>query len=292
MTGDLWRRQTTRSWGGGGWATLAVALAVVSTVLLSMVGPVRVATGAVSRSAPEPVSRWPVDGPLFRWPVDGPPRLVRPFDPPPRPWLPGHRGVDLAAAPGARVRAAGSGMVLFAGLVAGRPVVTVGHTDGLRTTYEPVHPTVRVGAPVVAGTPLGELATGHPGCPVSACLHWGLRRGVVYLDPLALLGPIRVRLLPVAESAPTLPVAASPPVPSVAASPPVLPVAASPPAALVPVGRGRSGSALGEQRWQAYREPLVLLDGVVDLTAEAQPTPAGPRRHGHLGGDPVGDPIP
>ena len=37
----------------------------------------------------------------FRWPLDGPPRPVRRFDPPPQPWLPGHRGVDLAAAPAA-----------------------------------------------------------------------------------------------------------------------------------------------------------------------------------------------
>jgi hypothetical protein len=36
---------------------------------------------------------------------------------------------------------------------------------------------------------------GHPGCPAAACLHWGLRRGEVYLDPMLLLG-FRVRLLP------------------------------------------------------------------------------------------------
>ncbi|MET7706819.1 M23 family metallopeptidase [Micromonospora sp. NPDC005413] len=133
----------------------------------------------------------------FRWPVDGPPRPVRRFDPPPRPWLPGHRGVDLAAPPGAVIRSAGSGTVLFAGLVAGRPVITVGHADGLRTTHEPVRPAVRPGQPVAAGAPLGELLPGHPGCPANACLHWGLRRGQEYLDPLALLGLGPVRLLPV-----------------------------------------------------------------------------------------------
>ena len=101
----------------------------------------------------------------FRWPLDGVPRPVRRFDPPPRPWLPGHRGVDLAAAPGATVRAAGAGTVLFAGLVAGRPVVTVGHADGLRTTHEPVSPAVRPGETLAAGAPLGTLLAGHPGCP-------------------------------------------------------------------------------------------------------------------------------
>lgn len=132
----------------------------------------------------------------FRWPVDGPPRPVRRFDPPPRPWLAGHRGVDLAAPPGAVVRSAGPGTVLFAGPVAGRPVVTVGHAGGLRTTHEPVRPAVRPGQPVTAGAPLGDLLPGHPGCPAVVCLHWGLRRGTEYLDPLALLGLGPVRLLP------------------------------------------------------------------------------------------------
>jgi murein DD-endopeptidase MepM/ murein hydrolase activator NlpD len=132
----------------------------------------------------------------FGWPLDGQPAVVRRFDPPPQPWLPGHRGVDLAAAPGAAVRSAGPGTVAFAGMVAGRGVVSVDHPNGLRTTYEPVEPSVAAGSAVAAGTPIGVLAAGHAGCPVDACLHWGLRRGEQYLDPLLLLGFGRVRLLP------------------------------------------------------------------------------------------------
>lgn len=104
--------------------------------------------------------------------------------------------MDLVAAPGAEVRAAGAGTVLFAGAVAGRPVLTVGHGDGLRTTYEPVRSRLAAGTRVDAGTPVGELLAGHPGCAAEACLHWGLRHGDDYLDPLALLGLGRVRLLP------------------------------------------------------------------------------------------------
>ena len=129
------------------------------------------------------------------WPVL-PAEVVRAFDPPPAPWLPGHRGVDLAAWPGAVVSAAGAGVVLHAGVLAGRGVVTVAHPGGLRTTYEPVDPVVVVGQPVVAGERLGTVDAGHPGCRAPACLHWGLRRGETYLDPLALLGVGRVRLLP------------------------------------------------------------------------------------------------
>ena len=132
---------------------------------------------------------------LFGWPVSSP-HVVRGFDPPPEPWLAGHRGVDLAAPPGTPVLSAGPGRVVFVGQVAGRGVVSVDHANGSRTTYEPVTPAVRAGDALLAGQTLGTLSAGHPGCPAEACLHWGLRRGDAYLDPLALLGRGRVRLLP------------------------------------------------------------------------------------------------
>jgi murein DD-endopeptidase MepM/ murein hydrolase activator NlpD len=137
---------------------------------------------------------------LAVWPLS-PATVVRSFDPPPRPWLAGHRGVDLAATPGATVATARAGTVAFAGVLAGRGVVSVAHAGGLRSTYEPVTPTVRTGDAVAGGAPIGTLTAGHPGCPVAACLHWGLRRGDTYLDPLVLVGRGRVRLLPL-QSAP------------------------------------------------------------------------------------------
>ena len=140
----------------------------------------------------------PTRVPVAAWtaPVDGVLQVTRPFDPPAQRWGAGHRGVDLAAAPGTPVRAAGDGVVLFAGLVAGRPVVSVAHAGGLRTTYEPVAPAVGAEQRISAGTVLGTLAPGHAGCPATACLHWGLLRGQTYLDPLLLLRPPRLRLLP------------------------------------------------------------------------------------------------
>lgn len=132
-------------------------------------------------------------GPVWQWPVSG--TVVRRFDPPPQPWLPGHRGVDLEADDHSVVRAAGAGVVWFAGYVAGRPLVSIAHPNGTRTTYEPVKPVVSAGDAVEAGDAIGVLQPGHSGCPAT-CLHWGLRKGDVYLDPLALLGMSRVRLLP------------------------------------------------------------------------------------------------
>jgi murein DD-endopeptidase MepM/ murein hydrolase activator NlpD len=126
----------------------------------------------------------------------GPVEPVTRFSPPPRPWMPGHRGVDLAASGGRAVVAAGPGTVVFAGELAGRGVVSIDHPGGLRTTYEPVDPVVSRDEAVAAGQTIGHLATGHASCPEAACLHLGLKRGPAYLDPLLLFGSGQVRLLP------------------------------------------------------------------------------------------------
>ncbi|HEX4018842.1 MAG TPA: M23 family metallopeptidase [Frankiaceae bacterium] len=145
--------------------------------------------------------------------------VTRHFEPPPTPYAAGHRGVDLAGVPGETVVAAGAGEVSYAGLLAGRGVVVVVH-GALRTTYEPVQATVKRGARVAKGEPLGTLQTGHAGCPVAACLHWGLLRGNAYLDPLSLLGGQRIRLLSPAGTVHLTPAAAfgrGPPVVTLAA---------------------------------------------------------------------------
>jgi murein DD-endopeptidase MepM/ murein hydrolase activator NlpD len=193
------------------------ALLVSSLVLvLTAVVPGTPSRAWLSQPSPVPAGS-PRDVPArgaptangFRWPLDGVPRVVRPFDPPPEPWQRGHRGVDLAGPVGVTVRAAGPGTVLFAGMIANRPVVSVSHQNGLRTTYEPVRPVVAAGDRVAAGQPLGVLLAGHPGCLAGppACLHWGLRRGEEYLDPLLLLGLGRVRLLPIPPGNGTRPAA-------------------------------------------------------------------------------------
>ena len=69
--------------------------------------------------------------------------MLRAFDPPAKPWLSGHRGVDLQAAhDGAPVTSPAAGTVSFVGVVVDRPVITIDHGDGLRSSFEPVreHP--------------------------------------------------------------------------------------------------------------------------------------------------------
>jgi Peptidase family M23 len=143
----------------------------------------------LSGGAGPPDSRWVA-------PLPTPLTVVHPFDPPPplQPWRPGNRGVDLAAPPGAEIVAAGAGVVSFAGPLAGRGVVVVVHGP-LRTTYEPVRAVVVVGQSVRAGEEIGTLQAQPSPCGAQACLHWGLLRGEVYLDPLLLLSS-QVRLLP------------------------------------------------------------------------------------------------
>jgi murein DD-endopeptidase MepM/ murein hydrolase activator NlpD len=124
-------------------------------------------------------------------PVPGP--VIRGFEAPPSPYAAGHRGVDLAAAPGEEVRAALPGLVTFSGLVAGKGWVTVRHEQaagGLETTYGDLDPRiVAAGDRVKAGQPLGLLdaAADH--------LDWGARLDGRYIDPLALLGQWEVHLV-------------------------------------------------------------------------------------------------
>lgn len=120
------------------------------------------------------------------WPVDRP-FVVGAYDPPERDWLPGNRGVDLAAHVGQSVRSMLAGVVAFAGPVAGKPVVVVRLPDGRRVTYEPVRALVRVGDPVGTGQVIGVVAIGGGHC-AGTCLHVGLRTPTGYADPLSLLG--------------------------------------------------------------------------------------------------------
>ncbi len=139
----------------------------------------------------------------LRWPLrPGVPTVTRTFDAPTPNWQRGHRGLDLAGTPEQMVYSAGPGVVVFAGQLAGRPVISVAHPGGLRTSYEPVDAMVRPGHSVDPSRPLGRLVAGHPGCPVAACLHWGAMWGPAaradYVDPLGLLATTPVRLKPLA----------------------------------------------------------------------------------------------
>jgi len=131
--------------------------------------------------------------------------VLRPFQPPATPYGPGHRGVDLGGSVGEPVFAAGDGLVLYAGPLFGCDLISIEHPGGLRTTYTPVSPTVRVGQEVRRRQVIGALLAAQPGCPEEVgndgsgppvFLYWGVHRDRNYLDPLRLVETGEIRLLP------------------------------------------------------------------------------------------------
>ncbi|WGX98782.1 peptidoglycan DD-metalloendopeptidase family protein [Nocardioides sp. L-11A] len=165
---------------------LLPVLLLLQLGLLLPIGPIGPVVPARAAPAGDPVGVWPLE------PV---PEVVRSFDPPDLPYGAGHRGVDLAGHAGQPVRAALPGVVVFAGPIAGRGVVVVGH-GATRTTYEPVAATVGVGAALAAGATIGSLQSSGSHCLPRTCLHWGWIAGQTYLDPLRIVGTGPVRLLP------------------------------------------------------------------------------------------------
>ncbi|CAH0227032.1 hypothetical protein SRABI83_02525 [Arthrobacter sp. Bi83] len=136
----------------------------------------------------------PPAAPSWIWPLTPRPAVLRAFDPPDKPWLSGHRGVDLrSASDGAPVTSPENGTVSFVGVVVDRPVITVDHGNGLRSSFEPVRSTLSKGDAVGKGDPLGTLLPGH--CGATPCVHWGVRRGDDYVNPLQFVLDLRPSIL-------------------------------------------------------------------------------------------------
>jgi hypothetical protein len=141
-------------------------------------------------------------------PVAGP--VVEPFEEPASQYGPGHRGADFAVAPGTAVGAANAGTVTFAGAVAGTLHVVVLHDGGLRTSYSFLaRVDVRAGQRVTPAQAVG-ISGGTGPDHFGDVLHFGLRLGDRYLDPMLLFRPADlseiVRLIP-ADASPSTPFA-------------------------------------------------------------------------------------
>ncbi len=121
-------------------------------------------------------------------PVPG--RVVRPFVAPKARYGAGHRGADLAAAPGTPVLAAGAGRVAFAGPVGGTLHVVVEHSGGLRTSASFLATVaVRVGQTVAPGTVVGTAGGIGPEHAVGV-VHFALRVRDEYVDPMRLFAAL------------------------------------------------------------------------------------------------------
>jgi murein DD-endopeptidase MepM/ murein hydrolase activator NlpD len=136
---------------------------------------------------------------LWMWPVSAPHPVVRPFIAPAATYGAGHRGIDIGASVGSPVRAPADGVVHFVGVVVDRPVLSIDQGGGVLSSYEPVAASVAIGDHVHRGQVIGTLLAGH--C-ASGCLHFGVRVGGVYVNPLLFLGGVpRAVLLPVRRPA-------------------------------------------------------------------------------------------
>jgi len=127
---------------------------------------------------------------LYEQPVNA--YVIDQFRPPAHIGARGNRGLEYGTVDGMLVVAAADGVVAFAGHVAGRQVITLEHTDGVRTTYTGlIDIWVGNGDTLKAGTVMASSATG---------LHFGARVGQHYVDPQILLDAsepqLRARLLP------------------------------------------------------------------------------------------------
>ncbi len=154
--------------------------AVLLLTVVLLVGPTAQPAGAIPSPGGTEPARW-------SWPLAPDPTVLRQFAAPPSPWLPGHRGADLSASPGQGVLAPADAVVAFSGMVVDRGVLTLDHASGLRTSYEPVLGVLPVGARVSQGQVVAVVTSQRSHCSPDTCLHWGLRRGATYLDPLPLV---------------------------------------------------------------------------------------------------------
>ncbi|WP_334172600.1 murein hydrolase activator EnvC family protein [Sinomonas sp.] len=141
----------------------------------------------VALSEPAPSRGW-------LWPLEPRPAVVRAFDPPAQPWLSGHRGIDLAGGPNQAVVAPHDGVIAFAGWVVDRPVLTVDHAGGLRSSFEPAETDLTVGTRISRGQRIGRIAAAPLHCGTT-CLHWGVRQHDDYVSPLRFVADTRPSVL-------------------------------------------------------------------------------------------------
>jgi len=160
----------------------------IQMILPPRLGLVFLAIMAVMWSQQHPVQAF-ADGWIL--PVSPPAKLVGVYRAPATEYAAGHRGIDYKVKDGQQLRAPFTGEVRFLGKVAKKPVITLIHSGGYVTSYEPACSTLKVGDQVRQGEAFAKVcAAGYRSHCKSLCLHYGLRIGREYLSPLALSGAI------------------------------------------------------------------------------------------------------
>ena len=105
--------------------------------------------------------------------------------------------IDIRAEPGTRLYAPSDGIISFAGIVAGKNVVSITHSKGRISTFEPAQTGLAVKTHVKKGQEIGWVEGGSDHCR-DICVQWGIKTGEKsYLDPEILVSRKTVVLKPV-----------------------------------------------------------------------------------------------
>ncbi len=133
---------------------------------------------------------------LMEWPLQQT-KIIGQYDAPDQPWLSGHRGVDLLASPQSAILAPADGVIAFSGIVAGKSVVTLRHSESLSdltSTFEPAVAEKKTGTRVSKGERFAHMEGDSDHC-TDQCLHWGLKTiSRNYANPTSKAKPIRIGL--------------------------------------------------------------------------------------------------
>ena len=122
--------------------------------------------------------------------------IVKDFDLPINFYGSGHRGIDYLSKVNEPVLASADGYVSHQGLIANRWTISITHSQ-FRTTYEPVRPIVKLGQIVKSGEIIGYLELKGSHCFPQSCLHFGLKEGKFYFNPVLNFKRNYPKLLPI-----------------------------------------------------------------------------------------------
>jgi murein DD-endopeptidase MepM/ murein hydrolase activator NlpD len=172
--------------GAGARSSTGAALASAAAISFEVASAPAPVTRAVASTAKPPASKT-VAANGWRWPLIGP--ITQKFGETLTKYG-FHQGIDIDGDTGDPVRAARGGRVTVAGRwdECGGLQVHIDHGDGLASWYRHLSRVdVRVGARVSVGAAIG--AVGATGCAFGSHLHFAIRKGGTFVDPLRYLPP-------------------------------------------------------------------------------------------------------
>ena len=126
--------------------------------------------------------------------------IIEAFDPPDKPWLKGHRGIDVLALEGEPLRAPTGGTIRFAGTVAGMATISILTESDHVFTFQPAATLLKKGESFAAGEQIGTVGSG--GHCQRSCLHigaWPAASDRRYVDPGKFFGQEQSALLPLSR---------------------------------------------------------------------------------------------